>query len=57
MLLPLVSIAYEALHAGLPAAAATFGDPNARAAIALTGLATVVTVAFNGAFGVLAAGR
>jgi sulfate/thiosulfate transport system permease protein len=54
VLLPLVSIAYEALRAGWPAAAATFADPNARAAIALTGLATVVTVAFNGAFGVLA---
>jgi sulfate transport system permease protein len=54
VLLPLVSIAYEALRASWPAAAATFADPNARAAIALTGLATAVTVAFNGAFGVLA---
>jgi sulfate transport system permease protein len=54
VLLPLVSIGYEALRAGWPAAAATFADPNARSAIALTGLAAAVTVAVNGAFGVLA---
>jgi sulfate/thiosulfate transport system permease protein len=54
VLLPLVSIVYEALRAGWPAAAATFADPNARAAIALTALATSVTVVVNGAFGVLA---
>jgi sulfate transport system permease protein len=52
--LPLCSIAFEALRAGWPAAAATFADPNARSAIALTGLATAVTVVVNGAFGVLA---
>jgi sulfate transport system permease protein len=52
--LPLCSIAFEALRAGWPAAAATFADPNARAAIALTGLAASVTVVVNGAFGVLA---
>jgi sulfate transport system permease protein len=52
--LPLASIAFEALRAGWPAAAATFADPNARAAIALTGLAAAVTVAVNGVFGVLA---
>jgi sulfate transport system permease protein len=54
VLLPLVSIAYEALRAGWPAAAATFADPYARAAIALTGLTALVTVAVNGTFGVLA---
>jgi sulfate transport system permease protein len=54
VLLPLVSIGYEALRAGWPAAAATFADPNARSAIALTGLAAAVTVVVNGAFGVLA---
>jgi sulfate transport system permease protein len=52
--LPLCSIAFEALRAGWPAAAATFADPNARSAIALTGLATSVTVVVNGAFGILA---
>lgn len=52
--LPLCSIAFEAARAGWPAAAATFADPYARAAIALTALAAAVTVAVNGAFGVLA---
>ena len=52
--LPLCSIAFEALRAGWPAAAATFANPDARSAIALTGLATAVTVVVNGAFGVLA---
>jgi sulfate transport system permease protein len=52
--LPLASIVYETLRTGWPAAAATFADPYARAAIALTGLATAVTVAVNGVFGVLA---
>jgi sulfate/thiosulfate transport system permease protein len=53
--LPLVSVAYEALRAGLPAALATFLDPYARSAIALTGLVAVITVAVNGVLGVLAA--
>ena len=52
--LPLASIVFEASRTGWPAAAATFADPYARAAIALTGLATAVTVAVNGVFGVLA---
>ena len=52
--LPLCSIAFEALRAGWPAAVATFANPDARSAIALTGLATAVTVVVNGAFGVLA---
>jgi sulfate transport system permease protein len=51
---PLASIAFEALRAGWPAAAATFADPDARSAIALTALAAAVTIAVNGAFGVLA---
>jgi sulfate transport system permease protein len=54
VLLPLVSIAYEAFQAGFPAAAATFADPYARAAIALTAVTAAITIAVNGAFGVLA---
>jgi sulfate transport system permease protein len=54
ILLPLVSIGFEALRAGWPPVVATFSDPNARAAIGLTVLATAVTVVVNGAFGVLA---
>jgi sulfate transport system permease protein len=53
--LPLASVAYEALRAGLPAALATFTDPFARDAIALTAVVALVVVAVNGAFGVLAA--
>jgi sulfate transport system permease protein len=52
--IPLCSIAYEALRAGLPLAAATFDDPYARSAIALSAIAAVFTIAFNGAFGILA---
>jgi len=52
--LPLCSIFYEALRAGWPAAAATFADPYARDAIALTAVTAAITIAFNGAFGVLA---
>jgi sulfate transport system permease protein len=54
VLLPLCSIAYEAFQAGLPAAAATFADPYARDAIALTAVTAAITIAVNGAFGVLA---
>jgi sulfate transport system permease protein len=50
---PLCSIAFEALRAGWPAAAATFADPYARDAIGLTLLAAAVTIVVNGAFGVL----
>ena len=53
--LPLASVAYEALRAGLPAAFATFGDPDARSAIALTAVVALITVAINGVLGVLAA--
>jgi sulfate transport system permease protein len=52
--LPLCSIAYEALRAGLPLAAATFADPYAQSAIVLSAITAVFTIAFNGAFGVLA---
>jgi sulfate transport system permease protein len=54
ILLPLVSIGFEALRAGWAPVVATFSDPNARSAIGLTVLATAVTVVVNGAFGVLA---
>jgi sulfate transport system permease protein len=54
ILLPLVSIGFEALRAGWVPVVATFADPNARAAIGLTVLVTAVTVVVNGAFGVLA---
>jgi sulfate transport system permease protein len=53
--LPLASVAFEALRAGVPAALATFADPYARDAIALTAGVTLVTVAVNGVLGVLAA--
>jgi sulfate transport system permease protein len=53
--LPLVSVAYEALRAGWPAVLATFTDPYAVSAIVLTGCVALITVAVNGAFGVLAA--
>lgn len=54
VVLPLVSMLVQALHAGVPAAFATFADSDARSAIALTAGATLVTIAFNGAFGILA---
>jgi sulfate transport system permease protein len=44
VLVPLVSVAVEALRTGLPAALATFADPYA-----------LITIAINTAFGVLAA--
>ncbi len=53
--LPLVSVGFEALSAGAPAALATFADPYARSAIVLTLVVTLITVAINGALGVLAA--
>jgi sulfate transport system permease protein len=55
IVLPLVSVAAEALRAGLPAALATFADPYAQSAITLTILVAAVTIAVNTAFGVLAA--
>jgi sulfate transport system permease protein len=53
--LPLVSVVFESLRRGLPAALATFGDPYARDAIALSVIVAAVTVTANTAFGVLAA--
>lgn len=52
--LPLASIVVEATRAGLPAALATFADPYARSAIALTAWITLVVIAANTAFGILA---
>lgn len=52
--LPLASILAEATRAGLPAALATFADPYARSAIALTAWVTLVVIAANTAFGILA---
>lgn len=52
--LPLLSIVYEALRTGLAPALATFADPDARAAIVLTLVTALCTIAFNGAFGVVA---
>jgi sulfate transport system permease protein len=52
--LPLASIIVEATRAGLPAALATFADPYARSAIALTAWVTLVVIAVNTAFGILA---
>ena len=54
VVLPLVSIAFEALRAGLPAALATFSAPYARSAISLTAGVALVVVAINAAFGILA---
>jgi sulfate transport system permease protein len=53
--LPLASVGYEALRAGVPAALATFADPYARDAIALTIGVASITVAINTVLGVLAA--
>ncbi len=55
VLLPLVSVVAEAVHAGLPAALATFADPYAQSAIVLTLIVTAITIAFNTVAGVLAA--
>ena len=55
VLLPLISVGFEALRAGAPAALATFADPYAQSAIGLTIVVTLVTIAVNTAFGVLAA--
>jgi sulfate transport system permease protein len=53
--LPLASVADEALRAGLPGIIATLTDPYAISAIVLTLFVALITVAINGAFGVLAA--
>jgi sulfate transport system permease protein len=54
VVLPLVSIFAEALRAGLPAALATFANPDAQSAIALSAGVALVVVVVNGAFGILA---
>lgn len=54
IVLPLVSVALEALSGGGAAFAAVVHDPSVRAAIALSVGATIVSVAFNAAFGLLA---
>ncbi|MBB2200359.1 sulfate ABC transporter permease subunit CysW [Gluconacetobacter tumulisoli] len=55
LLLPPVLVFTEALRQGLPAALATFADPDARAAIQLTLEMTALSVVVNTAFGILAA--
>jgi sulfate/thiosulfate transport system permease protein len=52
--LPLVSVAFEAARGGAGALAALAADPTVRGAIGLSLLATVVSVAFNAAFGLFA---
>jgi sulfate transport system permease protein len=52
---PIAEIAFEATRAGAGPMLAAFADPEARAAIALTIGAALVAVAFNAAFGLIAA--
>jgi sulfate transport system permease protein len=52
---PLGEIAFEASRAGLPAMFATFADRDTQSAIALTVAAALIAVAFNAAFGLIAA--
>ncbi|GBQ32670.1 sulfate ABC transporter permease subunit CysW [Gluconacetobacter azotocaptans] len=55
LLLPPTLVFVEALRQGLPAALATFADPDAQAAIWLTVEMTALSVAVNTTFGILAA--
>jgi sulfate transport system permease protein len=55
IVLPLVFVAFQAASGGFGALAALVGDPTVRAAIALSLVATIVSVLFNAAFGLLAA--
>jgi len=55
VLLPLVSVIWEALRDGLPAALATFADPYAQDAIRLTIVVALIVITVNTAFGILAA--
>ena len=55
ILLPLVSVVYEATRAGAGTFAKTFTEPYALAAIRLTLGVAFATVAFNTAFGLIAA--
>jgi sulfate transport system permease protein len=52
---PLAEIVYEATRAGLAPMLATFGDRETRSAIGLTIVAALIAVAFNAAFGLIAA--
>jgi sulfate/thiosulfate transport system permease protein len=54
IILPLVSVLFEAFRGGGGALASLAGDPGVRAAIALSLVATLISVAFNAAFGLLA---
>jgi sulfate/thiosulfate transport system permease protein len=54
IVLPLVFVAFQAMSGGFGALAALVGDPTVRAAIALSLVATIVSVLFNAAFGLLA---
>jgi sulfate transport system permease protein len=55
IVLPLVSVFYEALRAGAAAFFSVFGDTYARSAILLTIQTAAIVVVFNTAFGILAA--
>jgi len=55
VVLPLATVFYEALRAGLGAFATVFSEPYAQSAIRLTLIVAAATVAFNTAFGMLAA--
>lgn len=54
LILPLVTVFFEALRKGLPAALEAIGDEDARAAIKLTLITAAITVPFNVVFGICA---
>lgn len=54
LILPMVSVFFEALRKGLPAALEAIGNEDARAAIKLTLITAAITVPFNVVFGVCA---
>ena len=54
LVLPMVSVFFEALRKGLPAALEAIGTEDARAAIKLTLITAAITVPFNIVFGVCA---
>ncbi len=54
LIMPLVSVFFEALRKGLPVALEAIGTDDARAAIKLTLLTAAITVPFNVVFGVCA---
>lgn len=55
LILPMVTVFFEALRKGLPAALEAIGSDDARAAIQLTLITAAITVPFNIVFGVCAA--